>query len=172
MAKLPIHETRRLVLPLETAVDAVLELDREYGGTLAHGTIVKAYVESDAAPGLMLEVRTAADLGVERRRFTLPAIAAAFINYCWKARIPIPRSGTKRIEVVPEGFAITIECHTEVVRRHGEVPKAAKKRAASAAVPEAAAEDGLADTAEHAPGGDVAAHAAVGTTEDASAETA
>jgi hypothetical protein len=136
MAKLPIHETRRIVLPIETAVDAVLELDREHGGALARGTITEVYMESDATPGLVLQVLLPGDLDAERRKFTLPAIAAAFINYCWKARIPIPRSGTKRIEIVPEGFAITIECHTEVVRRHGEVPKIAAPRVRSTHAPE------------------------------------
>lgn len=123
MAKLPVHELRKLVLPIETAVDAVLELDSEQGGGLAFGTLLAAQVESEPEPGLVIMVRPRGSEATERRKFTLPVLAAAFIRYCWKCRIPLPRHGTKRIEIAPEGFAFTIEGTTEVVRRHSPLPQ-------------------------------------------------
>ncbi len=128
MAKVPIHEVRRIVLPVETAVDAVLELDREHGGRLSLATLISARIESEPEPGLSIQLRRPGSLTIETRRFSLSAIAAAFINYCWKSRIPLPRHGTKRIDIVPEGFvpegfAITIEGSVEVVRRHGALPR-------------------------------------------------
>jgi hypothetical protein len=123
MAKVPVHELRKLILPLETAVDAVLELDSEQGGSLSFGTIVEAQIESEPEPGLALAVQRRGSETVERRKFTLPLLAAAFIRYCWKCRIPLPRHGSKRIEIAPEGFVFTIEGSVEVIRRHGALPQ-------------------------------------------------
>jgi hypothetical protein len=122
--KLLVHESRRLLLPLATAVDAVLELDREHGGTLGLGKITAVSVQADADAVLVLSVERAGSLAVQRA-FTKAALAAAFIHYCWKSRIPLPRHGTKRIEVVPEGFAIIIEGTVHLTRRHGPLPQSA-----------------------------------------------
>jgi hypothetical protein len=119
MAKVPVHERRKLILPLETALDAVLELDSEQGGSLAFGTLVEAQIESEPEPGLSIVVQRRGSGTSERRKFTLPIMAAAFIRYCWKCRIPLPRQGAKSIEVGPDGFVFTIEGTVEVIRRHG-----------------------------------------------------
>jgi hypothetical protein len=123
MAKVPVHELRKLTLPLETAVDAVLELDSEQGGSLAFGAIVEAQIESDPEPGLVIAVQRRGSEATERRKFTLPILAAAFIRYCWKCRIPLPRHGSKRIEVGSDAFIFTIEGSVEVIRRHGQLPQ-------------------------------------------------
>ncbi len=135
MARVQLHETRKLVLPLDTAVDAVLELDCEQGGALAFGTILSAQIESEPEPGLKLIVQRRGTETSESRKFELPILAAAFIRYCWKCRIPLPRHGAKRIEIGPEGFIFTIEGTVEVVRRHGALPRREAPRAAVAAVP-------------------------------------
>ncbi len=123
MAKVPVHELRKLTLPLETAVDAVLELDSEQGGSLAFGVIVEALIDPEPEPGLVIAVQRRGSEAVERRKFTFATLAAAFIRYCWKCRIPLPRHGAKRIEVVPEAFVFTIEGSVEVIRRHGPLPQ-------------------------------------------------
>jgi hypothetical protein len=123
MAKVPVHELRKLILPLETAVDAVLELDTEQGGSLAFGAILAAKIESEPEPGLAIVVQRRGSESTEQRKFTLPILAAAFIRYCWKCRIPLPRHGSKRIEIAPEGFVFTIEGTVEVIRRHGPLPQ-------------------------------------------------
>ena len=46
MAKVRIQEFRKLLLPIETVVDAVLELDRSHGGALAMGRLEEARVEN------------------------------------------------------------------------------------------------------------------------------
>ncbi len=124
MAKLSLHEVRRIVLPLETAVDAVLELDREKGGWLSRGDLLGARLQPEPNPGLMIEVRPPGGGEVEQRHCSLTVIAAAFINYCVRSRIPVPRQANKRIAVVPEGFAVTIEGTFEVPRRHAALPSA------------------------------------------------
>lgn len=122
MAKVSIHEVRRLVLPLETVVDAVQQLDRDRAGALSVGTIIEAQMESEPEPGLVLWVRSPGSGAVESRKLALPMIAAAIINYCWQSRIPLPRQGTKTLEIVPEGFAFTIETTLQVPRRHDALP--------------------------------------------------
>lgn len=119
MPKLLIFETRRLVLPLETVVDAVLELDRERGGRLSVASITDARIEAGENPGLVLRVLHPDAVAAEQRRYSLPAIAAAVIHYCWKTKIPLPRNWTKSIEIVPEGFALALQGTVEIQRRHG-----------------------------------------------------
>jgi hypothetical protein len=117
--KLLIFETRRLVLPLETVVDAILELDRERGGHLTLSSIRDARIEEGESPALVLETLHADALSPERRSYSLPAIAAAVIHYCWKSKVPLPRNWTKSIEIVPEGFALSLQGTVEMQRRHG-----------------------------------------------------
>lgn len=123
MAKIPLHEVRRLKVPVETALDAVLDLDAERGGLLAFGPIVEARVETDPEPGLNVVVRRRGTDETEQRMFTLPVLAAALIRYCWKCRIPLPRHGSKSIEAATDGFVFTIEGTVEVVRRHAALPE-------------------------------------------------
>jgi hypothetical protein len=143
--KVLIYETRRLVLPLDTVVDAVLELDRERGGRLSVATLTDAQVEAGENPGLILEAQQPDALEPERRKYPLAAIAAAVIHYCWKTRVPLPRNWTKTIEIVPEGFALALQGTTEIQRRHGGFATSAP------------AEDG----AQHADTGESAAEAAL-----------
>ena len=125
MAKVRIQELRKLTFPIETVVDAVLELDRSHGGTLAIGRMMEARVETGTQSGLTLVVMqgSGSAAAAVQKHYTLPAIAAAVIHYCFRARIPLPRQGTKSIEVVPEGFLLTIQTVTEILRLHGELPQ-------------------------------------------------
>ena len=141
MAKVLIQELRKLLLPIETVVDAVLELDRSHGGTLAIGTLTEVRVETGAQPGLTLVVvqGSGGAAAAVQKHYTLPAVAAAVIHYCFRARIPLPRQGTKSIEVVPEGFQLTIQHVTEVLRLHGELPQVSQLEVGSRPVESIAA---------------------------------
>jgi hypothetical protein len=138
MAKVRIQEIRKLMFPIETVVDAVLELDRSHGGKLAIGKLMEARVETGAEPGLTLVVTqgTGSAAATAQKHYTLAAIAAALIYYCSRARIPLPRQATKSMEVVPEGFQLTIQVATEVLRLHGEVPQVSQLEVARAGDPE------------------------------------
>lgn len=139
MPKLLIYETRRLVLPLQTVVDAILELDRERGGRLSLAAITDARIETGDNPGLVLQLTQADALSGETRRYSLPAIAAAVIHYCWKARIPLPRHWSKSIEIVPEGFALALQGSVEIQRRHGGFTTLASSSAPDAQAPASSA---------------------------------
>jgi hypothetical protein len=134
VAKLLIYESRRLVLPIETVIDAVLELDRERGGRLSMATISNPRVETGEKPCLVFEAEQPDALSPERRSYPLAAIAAAVIHYCWKNRIPLPRNATKSIDIVPEGFALSLQGTVEIPQRHGGVSVSARA-APKAAVP-------------------------------------
>jgi hypothetical protein len=125
MAKVRIQEVRKLLLPVETVVDAILELDRSHGGALAGAKLAEVRVETGTDPGLSLVLIQGSGnaAATVEKHFTLPAVAAAAIHYCFRAKIPLPRYGTKSIEVMAEGFQLTIQTVTEVLRLHGEVPK-------------------------------------------------
>jgi len=131
--KVLIYETRRLILPLETVVDAVLGLDRERGGRLWTATITDARIETGENPGLVLEARQAEALQSERRVYPLAAIAAAMIHYCWMNKVPLPRNSTKSIDIVPEGFALSLQGIVEIQRRHDGFSTSAQSGAAQAA---------------------------------------
>ena len=115
MSRVSLQDHRQIVIPLDTALDALVELDREHGGRLGEAQLVHARIETD---GIEIQVRLPGSSEPTRRKYPLAAIAAAFIHYCSKMRIPLPRQGTKRISVAPEGFVFTIEQTIEFYRRH------------------------------------------------------
>jgi hypothetical protein len=122
MATLLIRESRRIVLPLEAAVDAVLQLDWEHGGWLAEAALTEARVEGGENPCLVLRLQKPDSLQPETRTYSLPAVAAAIVHLCVKARIPLPR-WQKRIAVVPEGFELILEGSVEISRHYGPLPE-------------------------------------------------
>lgn len=131
MATLLINESRRIVLPLEAAVDAVLQLDWEHGGWLAEARLKEARVETGPEPGLVLRVQRPEAVEPETRKYSLPAVAAAIVHLCVRARIPLPR-WQKRIAIVPEGFELVLEGTVEISRYYGPLPEIRPPAAASA----------------------------------------
>ena len=134
MATLLINESRRIVLPLEAAVDAVLQLDWEHGGWLAEAPLQEARIESGPEPGLVLRVQRPEAIEPETRRYSLPAVAAAIVHLCVKARIPLPR-WQKRIAIVPEGFELTLEGTVEISRYYGPLPETLPAKSAQRPAP-------------------------------------
>lgn len=140
MSKLLIYESRRLVLPLETVVDAVLDLDRERGGRVWTATITEARIQTGASPGLVLQALQAEAVTPEERLYPLAAIAAAVIHYCWRNKVPLPRNWSKSIDIVPEGFALSLQGTVEIQRRHDGFSPAARSGTAAPAAAVSAAE--------------------------------
>jgi hypothetical protein len=136
MTTLIMHETRRMLIPLELAVDAVLQLDWDNGGWLAEARLTEVRVDTGEQPALVLSVQRDDATRPETRSYTLPAIAAAIIHLCRKSKIPLPRDWEKRIEIVPEGFEFKLEGAVKIPRRYGGLPDksaAAPTSSASAA---------------------------------------
>ncbi len=89
------------------------------------GKLTEVRVETGAAPGLRLVVTqgSGGSAAAVEKHYTLPAVAAAVIHYCcFRARIPLPRHGTKSIEIVADGFQLIITTVAEVLRLHSDLP--------------------------------------------------
>lgn len=125
------------MLPFEAALDAVLQLDWDNGGWLAEAPLTEAWIEKGDDPALMLTVQRPGGLQPETRKYSLPAVAAAIIHLCSKARIPLPRTSKKRIAIVAEGFEFTLEGTVEIPRHHGPLPEVRAQRPPRADLPTA-----------------------------------
>jgi hypothetical protein len=149
MATLEIRESRRFLIPLESAVDAVLQLDWEHGGWVAESALIEARIEAGENPALVLAVQRRGVPEPVTCRYSLPAVAAAIISLCRKTRIPLPHSWPKRLEIVPEGFELSLEGIVQFPRYHGALPGSGEFGAPESSAPESPAPSkGTSETAQ------------------------
>ena len=111
-----IRESRQLVLPLQTVLDAVVHFDRRAHGSLSRGEVVQAEFVKGASldSGLDVAVMTPDDRIIEWRHFSIVELAAAIISFCRSKRIPLPYAGTKSLSITEQGAAFTIETTVDV----------------------------------------------------------
>jgi len=111
-----IKESRQLVLPLQTVLDAVVHFDRRSHGALSRGEVVQAEFVKGASldAGLDVAVMTTDERIIEWRHFSIVELAAAIINFCRSKRIPLPYAGTKSLSITDQGAAFTIETTVDV----------------------------------------------------------
>jgi hypothetical protein len=110
MSGVTIKETRHLVLPLKTVVDAVMHYDRRNHGELLRGEPMEAeFVRGrPSVAGLNVAVRSADD-HIEWRHLDTEALYRAVICYCRAARIPLPLTAEKTLTITDQGAALAIE---------------------------------------------------------------
>lgn len=118
-----IHETRRLQFPLDTLVDALIELEDKQGHWASKATVVGASIDNpgDGDACVVLSVHRSDSDEVSERRYTLAVVAAAIVNYCLTMRVPIPRNSTKSIQVLSDGVALMLENTVMLQSRHEEL---------------------------------------------------
>jgi hypothetical protein len=118
-----IYENRRLQFPLDTLVDALIELEDKTGHWPSKATVVGASVDnSDAGEAaVVLSIHRAEGGEVIQRRYSLAMLAAAIVNYCVTMRVPIPRNSTKSIQVLEDGVALVLENTVILQTRHEEL---------------------------------------------------
>ncbi len=123
MANTLIHETRRLQLPLDTLVDALIELEDKQGHWPPKSTVVGATIDNSGTDdaGVLLSVHWPQSGKVTEHRYTLPMIAAAIVNYCVTMRVPMPRNSTKTLQLLPDGVALMLENTVILQSRHEEL---------------------------------------------------
>lgn len=116
MSAVSIKESRQLVLPLQTVLDAVVHFDRRAHGSLSRGEVVQAeFVRgSSLESGLDVAVLSPDDRIIEWRHFSIVELAAAIINFCRSKRIPLPYAGRKSLSITDQGAAFTIETTVDV----------------------------------------------------------
>ncbi|HVC31653.1 MAG TPA: hypothetical protein VND24_10735 [Steroidobacteraceae bacterium] len=123
MANTLIHESRRLQFPLETLVDAVIELEDKQGRWPSKATVVGASINNpgDGQPGFVLSIHRPESGQVIERRYSWPSVAAAIVNYCVKMRVPMPRNSSKSIQVLEDRVVLVLENTVILKSRHGEL---------------------------------------------------
>ncbi|HVS77416.1 MAG TPA: hypothetical protein VHE11_10815 [Steroidobacteraceae bacterium] len=123
MANTLIHETRRLQFPLDTLVDAIIELEDKQGHWPSRATVVGASIdnsgENDA--GVVLSIHRPERGEVIERRYSLSMVAAAMVNYCVTMRVPMPRNSTKTLQVLGDGIVLVLENTVMLQSRHEEL---------------------------------------------------
>jgi hypothetical protein len=118
MSAVTIKETRRLMLPLETVLEALVHFDRRSNGPLSRGEVLQADFVTDQVNGDAIEVAVRMPGNdIDWRRFDFGAIAAAIISYCRAKKIPLPLSGVKSIAVTKEGISFSIENQVNIAQR-------------------------------------------------------
>jgi hypothetical protein len=123
VANILIHETRRLQFPLDTLVDALIELEDKQGHWPATATVVGASIDNsgDGDATIVLSIHRPEGGEVSERRYSLPLVAAAIVNYCVTMRVPIPRNSSKSIQVLADGVALMLENTVILNSRHEEL---------------------------------------------------
>lgn len=139
-----IHENRRLQFPLDTLVDALIELEDKQGHWPSKATVVGAGIDDSGQgdPVIVLSVHRPGGAEVTERRYSLPLVAAAIVNYCVTLRVPIPRNSTKTIQVLADGVVLILENTVILQSRHEELstlPAGSVQPLASRAAAEASA---------------------------------
>jgi hypothetical protein len=117
-----IYESRRLQFPLDTLVDALIELEDKTGHWPSKATVVGAAIDSDEGEAaVVLSIHRAEGGEVVERRYSLAMLAAAIVNYCVTMRVPMPRNSTKSIQVLADGVALVLENTVILQTRHEEL---------------------------------------------------
>lgn len=117
MSAAMIRETRRLVLPLQTVLDAVVQFDARQRGPLARGEVVQAeFVTDTGESGMHVAVMMPNEHVIEWRHFDINELAAAIINFCRLNRIPLPYAGAKSLAITKDGASFQIENSVDVGR--------------------------------------------------------
>ena len=160
-----IHESRRLLLPFGTVVDALIELEMKHGRWPGQAELVGVSLRNGGPQGersIVLLVRASRHEEPVQRIYALPLIAAAIVNYCMKLRVPMPRSSTKTIDILPEGIALQLDNTLKLPRQHAEGPEVsieAVPAGEAAEAHDAAAPDAASDAGSTGPQGEEAPEA-------------
>ena len=119
MSAVTISETRNLVLPLDTVLEALVQFDRRGLGLLLHGEVLQARIMSGSkrGDGIDVALRNRNSRIIEWHRFDFAAIAAAIISFCRAKRIPLPYAGVKSLTLDKEGITFRIENLVSVAKR-------------------------------------------------------
>src|SRR4029078_1852997 len=101
-------ESRKLVMPLDTVLEALLHFDGKSHGPLSRGVVLQAELGRDARTRYGIDIAVRADAAhiVEWLHFNFSTIAAAIISYCRSKRIPLPYSGVKWLGLTRQGTAL------------------------------------------------------------------
>jgi hypothetical protein len=118
MSAVTISETRNLLLPLETVLEALVFFDRKADGVLMHGEVLQAKIMSGSkrGDGIDVALRNSETRVIEWHRFDFATITQAIIAFCRAKRIPLPYAGVKSLTLGKEGVTFRIENRVSLSR--------------------------------------------------------
>jgi hypothetical protein len=119
MSDLLMHDSRRLVLPLDTTVDALIEFDRAHKRWPERVTLDSARL---GPSGVVVSVRQSGQGAPIERIYSLAIVAAAIIHYCAKMRVPVPKNASKSVSVSQDGITMVLEGTLFLQRQHDALP--------------------------------------------------
>lgn len=119
MSAVIIKETRHLLLPLQTVLEAVVQYDRRNHGSMLGGEAMQAeFVQgTPREQGLNVAVRTSDESTIEWKHLDVHDLSRAIINYCRTRRIPLPYAAEKTVSITGEGAALAIENTLNLARK-------------------------------------------------------
>jgi hypothetical protein len=122
MSVVTISETRNLLLPLDTVIEALVHFDRNGDGLLTHGEVLQAKIMVGArrGDGIDVALRNSTTKIIEWHRFDFATITAAIISFCRAKRIPLPYAGVKSLSLDKQGITFRIENRVNLPR-HSDV---------------------------------------------------
>jgi hypothetical protein len=103
------HEIRTIVFTEAEALYALVQGRRAAGRAVAPGE-VRAFTthEANGTPEALLRVRRAEDDVDEEHVFDAEEMREAFVAYCIRRRVPLPRQGSKHVEASRHGLALVV----------------------------------------------------------------
>ncbi len=119
MSAVTIKETRHLLLPLQTVLEAVVQYDRRNHGSMLGGEAMQAeFVRgTPREQGLNVAVRVSDADSIEWKHLDVHDLSRAIINYCRTRRIPLPYAAEKTVSITDQGAALAIENTLNLARK-------------------------------------------------------
>jgi len=115
MGRLTLQDSRRLKFTVPALLDAVLTFDREHNGWLWRASAHSLLIEAGGGGAVTIEACKAGTAAPETVNRSPAWVAAALLQYCFKRRIPVPRNGTKTIEVLADGMGVALRVEVTMV---------------------------------------------------------
>jgi hypothetical protein len=109
MTRLTLQDSRRLKFTVPALLDAALTFDREHNGWLWRAADHSLVIDAGGGGAVTIQARKSGATAFETVNRSPAWVAAALLQYCFKRRIPIPRAGTKTLEVLPDGVVMLVE---------------------------------------------------------------
>lgn len=115
MNKLQLNEHRRITFSFPLVLDAALSFDREHNGWLWRASSPVMTIAPVADGSISVRALRSGATEPEVADRSAAWVAAALLHYCFKRRIPIPRQGSKRIELVTDAIDLVIATTVQVL---------------------------------------------------------
>ena len=99
-------EIRQIIFTNRELMDAIRQYNEQSKIKLPRGQFVVCQPVTDGEIGVMVEIDDAMNGKSEHMVLKSSYVAAALVNACLRARIPLPRKSKKSLRIVKDGMAL------------------------------------------------------------------